>query len=298
MNSYISLRKRKHTRLGAAAVLALCVLLSGIMLFSRLAGFVREDQRLYIPLTRSGGITRVEELHSGEETAARPKPVRLPLLTAAPLLAASWFQAYDDNTVWEGRTDVEIFRVSYENGAGQLTVLSDRGDKVIAPGTQMDYPFALKNTGRENVRYEMTMEAYFSHDQWQIPVVARVLDHTGRYLCGTEGHFEDVLELNQVSDAGTLKPGYVMPYTLQWEWPFEGDDAYDTLLGNLAVAEDITLTIVIKTVASYTPAEGGGIPQTGDTSQILLYTLMMLCSAVGLLVLYQMDRRRREARNG
>jgi hypothetical protein len=41
-----------------------------------------------------------------------------------------------------------------------------------------------------------------------------------------------------------------MPYILQWRWPFDIDDEYDTMLGNLAVEEDISLTIVIRTTAS------------------------------------------------
>ena len=62
----------------------------------------------------------------------------------------------------------------------------------------------------------------------------------------------DIHEINpyiRVALRSVLKKGYVMPYTLSWQWPFEGDDAYDTMLGNLE--EDLTLTIVIETYAEY-----------------------------------------------
>ena len=60
-----------------------------------------------------------------------------------------------------------------------------------------------------------------------------------------------MLELNQVKDEASISVNRYAYYTLEWEWPYEsGDDAYDTFLGNMAVNEDLTLTIVIRTVAT------------------------------------------------
>ena len=77
------------------------------------------------------------------------------------------------------------------------------------------------------------------------------------------------------------------PYTLEWQWPFEGDDVYDTMLGNLAVEEEITLTIKINVLSSYTPDAGDddGIPKTGDSGAVLLAFAAMVVSGVCLLVL-------------
>ena len=290
MNRYASLKNQKSTRLSAAAALALCVLLTSTMLFSRLVGFSPADTTHYIPLTRSGGLTQVTE--TGARAAV---PSRVSVLAVSPILAADWFQTSDHEGVWEGRTDIEIFRVSYDNEAGEMTVHSAAGDKVIAPGTRSEYAFALKNTGRETVEYAMSMEAYFTDGTYTIPVNARVTDTYGNYYAGTAEEMADVLALNQVSDSGTLKAGYVMPYTLEWEWPFEEDDAYDTMLGNLAVEEDISLTIVIKTVASYTTEPGGGEPpKTGDESNILFFSLAMAGSLIALVVLLSLERRKQE----
>lgn len=144
------------------------------------------------------------------------------------------------------------------------------------------------------------MEAYFSRDDRPIPVEARVTDYRGNYLAGSKTGKADVLELNKVSQTGTLTAGYVAPYTLEWEWPFEGEDAYDTMLGNLALEEDITLTVVIKTTASYTADADtdSGIPKTGDTSQIELAFTVMTVSAAGLLLLLILPRRRRRDGHG
>lgn len=292
MNEYSSLKQKNNAPFMAVVSLALCVALSATMLFSRLLAFSPADTRHYIPLTESGGITTVTV--SGE-SLAKPYSPR-PLLSASPFLSADWFRTYDENTVWSGETDIEIFRVSYENGSGQVTVNSENGEKLLAPGTENRYCFALENTGANPVKFTMSMEAYFSDGTHVIPVEARVSSHEGAYLCGSAEGFAPVMELNGVYDSGSLRPGYIMPYTLQWRWPFEGDDEYDTMLGNLAVEEDISLTIVIRTTASYTPDGGSGIPKTGDTSNIGLMLTIMVGSGTALLLLL-IPRRKREGKD-
>ena len=290
-------RKPYTRQLKAAAALLLCVVLSGAMLFSRLVAYSMEDPRQYIPLTESNGITTV--FATQQDTGLSWKsggfdPNRPLLLAASPFLTANWFRVIDENTVWKGDTRVEIFRISYKNGQEQVTVKSGRGDKVIAPGTENSYTFALENTADGPVEYAISMKSYFSSEEYIIPVEAKVTRDTDKkYLLGSIASYADVLELNNVSDSGTLKKGYVMPYTLSWQWPFEGNDAYDTMLGNLE--EDLTLTIVIETTASYAPPNtGGGIPKTGDTSHIGMWFAVMLGSSAGLIFLLLPMRRKGE----
>lgn len=298
MVEYASLKK-KHTGTAMAAVsLALCVVLSASMLFSRLTAWLPSDPQHYIPLTVSNGLTTVV---SGQRTDTgdarfRSLPGQPVLLAASPFLSESWFQVFDENTVWSGETDIEIFRLSYENGDGQVTVNSNTGHKLLAPGTSNTYAFTLENTGNHAVSYEMSMEAFFSDGEKVIPVQARVYDAYGVFYAGTRESSVEVMELNGVSDSGTLKSGYVMPYILEWEWPYEsGDDGYDTWLGNQAVAEDITLTIVINTLASYTadpPVSDGENPKTGDSMGPAM--LALAASSTGLVVLLLLSRRKEE----
>lgn len=298
MNTYSSLRKQNKSSWMAVLSLTMCVILSATVLFSRLGIFITADAQHYIPLTKGNGITTV---HVGQQQedgsivydSLGYHPDQHWLLTAHP-----GFRVYDDNTVWSSQTDVEIFRVSYKNGSGQVTVNSANGDKLLAPGTSNQYHFTLENTGNVDLKYTMTMEAYFSHNDTPIPVHARVVDYKGDYLLGSPEKSVDVLELNNVEKKGTLAAGYVAPYTLEWEWPFEVDDQYDTMLGNLAVDEDITLTIVIRTTASYTPDPAGGIPKTGDTSNIQLAFTVMVTSGAALLVILFLPKRKQEEQNG
>lgn len=292
-------KNQLHNRgMRAAAALLLCIAITAALLFSRLTGYAVTDPRQYIPLTRSNGITLVSAcqgntgLSRKSSGLASHRPV---LLAASPFLTGSWFRVTDENTVWNGNTQVEIFRVSYENDGGEITVRSGNGDKVIAPGTENSYTFALENTADGPLEYELSMKAYLSDGSRTIPVQARVRrDPDGQYLLGSETSYADVMQLNRVSDSGTLHRGYVMPYTLSWQWPFAGDDALDTALG--ISGEDLTLTIVLETTASYAPPDtDGGIPKTGDTSGICLWFTVMLLSGAGLLILLLLMERRGEA---
>ena len=297
MNSYASLRKRNTGSATAVISLAMCVVLTSTMLFSRLVTFVTRDPQHYIPLTRGSGTTTVwtgQRQSDGSVVYEDPSydPGDHRLLTARP-----GFRVYDETTVWASQTDIEIFQISYENGSGQVTVNSQQGDKVLAPGTENTYRFTLENTGNVALDYELTMEAYFSHTDTPIPIRARVVDWQGNYLAGSETEKADVLELNSVRQTGTLSGRYVAPYTLEWEWPFEQNDAYDTMLGNLAVEEDITLTVVIRTVASCNPDPDapGGNPQTGDDTPIGLLVGIMAGSAAALVILLLLRKKREDA---
>ena len=291
MKDYASLRKSNKSNVLAIATLVMCVILSATMLFSRLMVYSPMSKCQYIPLTQSNGITHVTR--SNGSRIARPL-----LLTARPLfLAAPGFQAYDENTVWSGETDVEIFSIRYDNESGETTVRSKDGTKVLAPGTGSTYEFALENTGNVALDYTLEMEAWFSDAEYPIPVVASVVSHEGEYLLGGAEEMEDVLRLEEVRQSGTVAAGNIMPYALNWEWPFELDDAYDTMLGNLAVEEDLTLTVVIRTTATYSdnPDNPGGIPpQTGDTAHIELYAVMMVVSLAGILAILLLRNKENE----
>ena len=285
MRNYNSLRKKNSGIMAAVVSLSLCVVLSGALLMSRLMAYSYVEQVQRIPLTKSNGLTHVTS--SAIQTTGIPQYPKM--LAAMPVnLFNPGFETHDENTVWSGETNVEIFSIRYDNESGETTVHSQNSMKVLAPGVGDTYTFELENTGNTSLDYTMEMDAWFSNTQYPIPVFVRVTDSVGNRYLGTETEMVDVLRLSEVSAGGTIAKGYVRGYTLEWEWPFELDDTYDTMLGNMAVDEDLVLTIQIRTtaVANTNPnAPGGDRPATGDTSEVALYAILMVISLAGILVI-------------
>ena len=210
------------------------------------------------------------------------------------------FEAGDDKTVWGTNTQVEIFSVSYVNGEQIITVKSDNGDKVIAPGTENSYTFKLKNTGNVALDYTVEIDAYFTPADITIPITGRLNRYDGKWVVGGKDEYANVPVLDTATDSATLGAGKYTYYTLDWLWPFEsGDDELDTLLGNLATEQELTFTIVIKTTAteSSNPYDDSGItpPPTSDNSNLTLWIVLAVSSFMMMLflVFYQNKETRR-----
>lgn len=300
-------------------VLLICELLASVMLVTRLVNYSEAKKYNYISLTENKGNTRVTV--STKETAALTKAVktsrtslsRKPAVSAAAAavntLASTRtsedtgeFIVYDENTVWTAMTDIEIFKLTYDNnGDAVFTVVSSNDEKVIAPGTENDYEFALENTKSKALDYTLEVESFFVGEDKEgnpitIPVESRMVnEYTNTWLSGSATEYVDVLDLNNVRDSAVIGSGKIIPYKLQWRWPFErgeGDelianDEFDTALGNLALDEDLELHIIIRTVAELDDDDGGGDnpPPTGDSSGIVLWIVVAAVSFVLLVLL-------------
>ena len=231
-----------------------------------------------VPATEAGAQSGVEGTLPGDETVAHPE--------------------------FRMVAEAEIFKFTYDE-TGKLTVISNNGgaDKLIAPGTSNTYQFTLENPGNVPLDYNLTMEAYVTGTDLYLPVNVRVWDYKNKYLVGSPNEMVDVMELNTVDESAGLSAGRYAAYTLEWEWPFEwGDDEHDTLLGNLAVDDDIVLTIVIRTVAEYDDDPDGpsmGIPpKTGDESKVTYLALICAASVAGICFIMLTGRRERALDEG
>lgn len=207
------------------------------------------------------------------------------------------FEVNDDNTAWRTNTEVEIFRVSYENGQHVVTVKSADGQKIIAPGTENSYTFKLKNTGDVALDCNVKVDAYFTPAGFSVPIKGRVSRYDGKWVVGSADSYADVDLLDKTEDSMTLAAGRYIYYTLDWMWPYESDDdALDTLIGNMAADEALTFTIVITTTATESDDQGGGIlpPPTGDSGCTPWILLLVVSPAVLLLLLFAPKRGREE----
>ncbi len=316
MNDYASLRKQKGRSSGLVILVVLLVVLeicSISMLFSQLTTFTTGHKGTYISLTEGSAngtvqVGRVDENGNFIRTAAHGSTMRPVFLAASsggmnPVRLAenkTGFSVYDKDQVWSTQTDIDIFSVSYKNGQAEITVNSEKGDNVFAPGTEQTYEFTLANDGKYNLDYILTVEAFYENTNglW-IPIEGRLSRSPGGYVVGSAEEWPDVLELDGYREDGKIDSGRHYVYTLDWRWPFErfdGDgldsnDAYDTMLGNLAVDEDLTLHIIIRTLACVDEEEP--VP-TGDNARLYLWGGIAGAALVGIVVLLFLMRRNRK----
>ena len=295
-------------------ILLVCVAATTIAFISRLDSFLLDDEGA-IPLvnedtsatdnsTNETEDTQVSETIATQEPTTEQEPTSntdtsgtqepdpatstTPQVTQPPKNPD--FEAGDDKTVWGTNTRVEIFSVSYVNGEQIITVKSDNGDKVIAPGTENSYTFKLKNTGDVALDYTAEIDAYFIPADIEIPITTRLNRYDGKWVVGGKDEYANVPVLDAAEDNGTLGVGKYTYYTLDWMWPFEsGDDELDTMLGNLATEQELIFTIVIKTTAteSDNPYDDSGIepPYTGDNTSLALWIVLAVFSFMMMLFL-------------
>lgn len=170
-------------------------------------------------------------------------------------------------TVWTNGIEVEIFKVEYENGSHGVTVAGKGGNKVIAPGTENTYTFAVKNNYADELDYKVSIEAFFTGldgSGKSIPVEAKLIGRLD-WLLGSETEYKPVLELDGAEEGSTLYSGQHAMYTLQWRWPFEHDldgdgniddgDELDTWLATQAQDFSLTIRITVQAAERYYPEE-------------------------------------------
>lgn len=294
----------------AVLILFICVAATTVASANIMNNFLPDDSGAILLIPDADAETENKanydmETERGEQTAdiANDPATQAPPQTEADSVDTAppknpGFEAVDDQTVWSTNTHVEIFKISYENGEQVITVNSDNKDKVIAPGTESSYSFKLKNTGNVALDYTVEVDAYFTPSDVVIPVTGRISRYDGEWLAGGRDEYASVSVLDSAKDSDILGAGNYTYYTLDWVWPFEsGDDEYDTLLGNMATEQELTFTIVIKTIATESddPDAGSGIkpPKTGDMASILWGAMTIGSFAAIAITLILMAREKR-----
>ena len=315
MKQYTALRKQNTSHFTLWLVVALLVALefcSVSVLVAQLTSYAAAQKRYTISLTEGGSRTTVEVGERNENGAVnRVSPGASRRAHYAPTPPASFlrydensdkvgFWTYDENTIWSTSTDIEIFRYQHDNnGDGVFTVITSDEDKVFAPGTENDYSWAIKNTNTVGLHYIMTVEAFeVLPEGIYLPIDGRIYSHDDKtYMVGGPDEWPDVLEFDGVREEGVISPGNIRDYTLQWRWIFErgeqiqeglykGDyteDFYDTMLGNMALDEDLELHIIIRTTAWIDDNGEGGHPETGDDFNPTIWIVVAAISFVSLL---------------
>lgn len=260
-------------------ILLLLGLLTAAVLASRLSNQTKKKQDNYVDVNNGADKVTNTDVSSGATSAD----------TATQ---------YADGVIIVEK--VEIFKISY-NETGEVTVQTCDGDKLIAPGTDWEYDFTVRNTESFTMDYTLSVEAFVRGTDLTLPVLGRMKGPKG-WMSAGEGDYVPVLDLDGLSNSGVLAGGHTEPYHLDWRWPFEsasGDgleeaDAFDTMLGNMAVDKDLVLTIrfVIRAVEDENPDRPGGIPPTGDDFNIALWMGLMIVSLLVFIAVLAREKKR------
>ena len=144
---------------------------------------------------------------------------------------------------WESGTTVNIFKSNYENGEGKTTIVSQNGDKVIAPGSKSEYKFALFNDGNVAVRYDTNIGFNLllggkENNEITFPLKVKLYTDTGKYLIGSESEWKLISDVDTISYPSQLGASSLENFTLEIMWEYEGgNDELDTYLGNQSAAD-------------------------------------------------------------
>ena len=244
------------------------------------------------------------------------------------------FAVEDEAQVWGTETRIDLFDTEYYGIGRDITVRSENGDRLIAPGTDSEYTFNLKNTGNVAMDYTVSFDVALHMEGGEVsleefPLGVRLRHYSGEYLLGDGEHWESVAKLEDYLEEDTLAVNNYAWYTIEWKWLFEEDiiddhehlllnvgDELDTLLGNVSAETPVELSVSISTeaVPNADMAAIGGVDQyAGDevtqgfsNSQIggrlrlwpFLILVLLLCAvaaACGYLWKKERERRVQEA---
>lgn len=172
-------------------------------------------------------------------------------------------QTRDEIVQWETTTEIDLFRTAYENAQGIVTVKSESGSKVIAPGTTNSYPFSVRNTGNVALNYSLSLRGALEMTEKTIPLQFR-LRCGDQWLVGAADRWCSLEELDAYTGVSTLSPEKQDEYRLEWQWPYEGTDTADTRLGTVVLNADAQFQMTVTTTAEMAPGaaavNGNGEP--------------------------------------
>ncbi len=212
----------------------------------------------------------------------------------------------DGNEIWEFESSIDLFKSSYVNEFGEVTVDSNDGTQVVAPGTSNIFVFSLKNSGNISMDFVMKLEGLFELSDYKLPFQVR-LRSENKWLIGDHSTWVDVDELELVEVKNTIDRGKYLVYILEWQWPFETDsendkilaDLNDTIIGNQGSLTDLQFCLSINTKAQITEGaqpynQNGLLMITEIVPKGLLYTLLILLIIILLILIFFFSKKRKK----
>lgn len=190
--------------------------------------------------------------------------------------------------------EFDLFSVQYENESGEITVSGTDGQKVVAPGTAVEYTIRLRNKGDIAIDYNLTPVVSFTTEHI-IPIQVRMLDYDGNYIIGDAKTWVEIKDIADISEMKTLVKGESTEYIFEWRWIFEsGNDEHDTFLGSISKDANVGLAVSfnVHSEANTDIGTNGGVVKSGLGDIIFIgVVLIMLIIAIALLLVYITKKR-------
>ena len=192
-------------------------------------------------------------------------------------------------------SEFDLFSASYENESGEVSVKGADGQKVIAPGTSVEYTIRLRNTDSTAIDYELVPDIDFTAVK-EIPILIRMHDADGNYIIGDEQTWVSVQNIPEVSDKKTLLKGESKEYYFIWKWDFEsGNDEYDTELGIGSVDGNfgVSVSFDLHSEANTTIGANGGFVRSGLGEIIFIASaILILLASIVLLIAIPLKKKK------
>ena len=189
---------------------------------------------------------------------------------------------------------LNVFAMEYQNDSGEVTIKGQDGEKVVAPGCDVEYTLRLRNTDKVALDYSFTPDIKYT-SIFELPIVVRLIDPDDNYIIGDETTWVPLEEIGNAECSGTLMQNETAEYVFQWKWPFEsGDDKYDSFLGSANLDGDIgvDLSFGLHAEANTTVDANGGFfsSHQGRISTTVIIAIL-LAIAIALLLVYIIRKR-------
>lgn len=157
------------------------------------------------------------------------------------------------------KTGLELFRIEYSNETGDITVKGVNAQKVVAPGTTVNYDIHLRNDDDVIIDFLLTPSVEFLTAD-KVPLEFKMTDANGNYVLGSKSTWVSADVVNELEHKGSVHPGEVYTYHFSWRWVFEKDaeqDAYDTYLANQngKVLPGVKVSIMTESTANPMPVK-------------------------------------------
>lgn len=198
-------------------------------------------------------INKDELIEQYERIQKRDKTQKIILLIIIIILLLFWGLGYrlgkigyqEVSTTPTGNDNIKLIKVTDEDieitKNTELNIFENvkfDGKKIIAPNSQGEYTFCIKNIAEKNITYDIDFA-----DQMTLPVNMKYkLKIDNIYIAGNQDTYIGINELD-IQDIIVLKDS-INVFTLEWYW--EDNDVNDTIVGSQKDNQYYTLNLGIQ----------------------------------------------------